>query len=927
MGMVCSAALAAAMVSCSDTPTQSGDTPSANVAAASDSVQLTYICGNMFRIRNRSFEPRQVRWGTYNVPSDTGSLRLRGRDVGAAQVDYFVTAQTKGTMRLFVGTRLVDTKANGNKAACAEPVDTSGFPMVRLVAGARPELEPQYVLPDGTVSTRSMIVLRFRPASSNAQRRDFQRRFGAQLVRASRLYHTFRVVPTDSTSSSMDALDAAISAHPAVQGMAFLKTLDRVTFDGARYPNDGGGLKRADYLAGAASTWVANHLRLPQAWWCENGAYGANKPVLAVYETNVAPLPADLTTAIDSGVTTFTIPANLVTTPAPPAALAFVEDHGLFVASMLAAVGDNNSGTTGVLWKADLRIFSGDARGNLGWAISEFNATQVASILRASPRVLSLSSDFRYPDTTRVGTLADTVALGHAVESMRTLLDSLPGLLIVKAAGNDYHASNYSLLSEGRRALLLDALIALKDSGYASRIILVGSSTKSATRSSFSNSQPGKLDIYAPGENVPGLDRNGGVRLDSGTSFATPIVAGIAGMLLSADPSLSAADVKDLLLRGARDSVEMSNGTDSLPRPIDAGVYEADAFGSLRLLASRAGTPLCGARIVPLVDRDTALRRVLVYRYQNATPEAITFRASGSNTFMRVSPAPGGRSFSVDADTARIASLTSSGWSIGTLAGFSTVRFGERDTILAIRTPTVCSACESVTLARADSGRRNTWSSERVHGPSLALSPDGNAIGWIDSSQVHVRRIGRPSIDVQGHWYAVRQQRSWTIVRASAFSHDGTQLALGVTRAECPPFGGGGPPDDGILLSVRGRGRVRAARERAALDIYVPGVGAENCEAAAGVAVWDELVNRSWIEDYELSPSSSAATQHVRPSELGYISWLDASDGGHRWEFKRTESVVTCALVADRRTTLSRLFERSLPYGECDPVRKWWNVY
>lgn len=37
----------------------------------------------------------------------------------------FVTARTKGTMRLFVGTTLIATKANGSKAACAAPVDSS----------------------------------------------------------------------------------------------------------------------------------------------------------------------------------------------------------------------------------------------------------------------------------------------------------------------------------------------------------------------------------------------------------------------------------------------------------------------------------------------------------------------------------------------------------------------------------------------------------------------------------------------------------------------------------------------------------------------------------------------------------------------------------------------------------------------------------
>ncbi len=116
------------VLSCTDTPLQ---VPASSVAAAvsgTDSVALTYICGNMFRVRNSSFEPRSVHWDIYNAsPADTGSLRARGRDVGASYAAFFVTARTQGTMRLFVGATLVATKANGNTAACAAPVDTSSF--------------------------------------------------------------------------------------------------------------------------------------------------------------------------------------------------------------------------------------------------------------------------------------------------------------------------------------------------------------------------------------------------------------------------------------------------------------------------------------------------------------------------------------------------------------------------------------------------------------------------------------------------------------------------------------------------------------------------------------------------------------------------------------------------------------------------------
>jgi hypothetical protein len=923
MGLVCSAALAAAMVSCSETPTQSGDSLSANVAAASDSVQLTYICGNMFRIRNRSFEPRQVRWGTYNVPSDTGSLRVRGRDVGAAQVDYFVTAQTKGTMRLFVGTRLVDTKANGNKAACAEPGDASALPDEGVRSNLDYFSEPKIVQSDSVVFSRTVVDVEFESGASAATVRAFQRKFHAQLVgRPGDGFYLFRIPDSGVHEAGRADLLNAMAGAEGVRSVVFYSLAGARKESGARFPNDGSASSRAAMLSGSGLAWYAPRLRLPQAWWCETGQYGSPRPKLAVFEHGApATLPEDIANSVtlqyvadgwkrDTAIARRTSRRDST----------WYWNHSVGVTAAASARGDNSIGVAGASWNSDVRLLTLDNVGGFSPGADVFGQLIVPELIRQQPRILSLSSDF-VEWTGR----AHARAVAGAKRDFQRLLAFAPELLIVVASGNDATVGPLSEIQVHKRPVLLSALLELRDvPQIGSRIVVVGASDRSGSRWDKSNALGGQLDIYAPGQAIPALRYSGAVEPDSGTSWSAPTVAGIAALLFASNPRLSPAMVKDFLLRGARDSVEMSNGTDSLPRPIDAGVYEVDAFGSLRLLASRAGTPLCGARIVPLVDRDTALRRVLVYRYQNATPEAITFRASGSNTFMRVSPAPGGRSFSVDADTARIASLTSSGWSIGTLAGFSTVRFGERDTVLAVMTPSSCPACVSVTLARAQGGRDNSWSAEPVHGPSLALAPDGSAIGWADTSHVHVRRIGKPSVDVQGHWYTNRQQRTWTLIRGSAFSHDGGHLAFAVTRAECPPIGGGGPPDDGILFSIRGGRRVRPPAVRPLLDLYVPGEGfgfeAENCPGSGGVPLFNEFVNRSWLEAYTLAASSGAATLLTRPSEPGYIPWLDVSEGGTRWEFKRTQSILLCAVAGERLTTLSRLFDRSLPASECDPI-------
>lgn len=65
-----------------------------------------------------------------------------------------------------------------------------------------------------------------------------------------------------------------------------------------------------------------------------------------------------------------------------------------------------------------------------------------------------------------------------------------------------------------------------------------------------------KPEVVAPGTNILGangfdLPEQPWVRM-SGTSIASPYIAGLVGLMLSRDPSLTAAQINGILLRGAR---------------------------------------------------------------------------------------------------------------------------------------------------------------------------------------------------------------------------------------------------------------------------------------------------------------------------------------------------------------------------------------
>ncbi|MFJ4275373.1 S8 family serine peptidase [Streptomyces coelicoflavus] len=87
--------------------------------------------------------------------------------------------------------------------------------------------------------------------------------------------------------------------------------------------------------------------------------------------------------------------------------------------------------------------------------------------------------------------------------------------------------------------------------------ITVGATTSSDTRSSFSNY--GRcLDLFAPGSDIVSTHNGGGQTSMSGTSMASPHVAGAAALYLSAHPGAAPQEVRDALVNGA-DQGEVGN--------------------------------------------------------------------------------------------------------------------------------------------------------------------------------------------------------------------------------------------------------------------------------------------------------------------------------------------------------------------------------
>lgn len=153
------------------------------------------------------------------------------------------------------------------------------------------------------------------------------------------------------------------------------------------------------------------------------------------------------------------------------------------------------------------------------------------------------------------------------------------GILVVAAAGNSGPACNS-----------INSPLAIYD-----KTLTVGSTTSSDTISGFSargaitvdGSIRLKPDVSAPGSSIRSAQLNGAYSNSSGTSMASPHVAGVAALLISANPTLAGNPelLKRILLSSsvAKSSTQTCNGIDGSQSPNNTfGWGRLDALAAIK---------------------------------------------------------------------------------------------------------------------------------------------------------------------------------------------------------------------------------------------------------------------------------------------------------------------------------------------------------
>ncbi len=197
----------------------------------------------------------------------------------------------------------------------------------------------------------------------------------------------------------------------------------------------------------------------------------------------------------------------------------FRDGHGTHVAGIAAARGSNITGVTGVSWKSRIMPLAVQEYHTGGLPISAVaNALVYAEVNGAD--VINLS----------LGTYYDSMTLRNAINFVKRAV-------IVCAAGNDGTDNDTCPLYPA--------------SYPQSNLIAVAATDANDQRAFFSNYGRNSVDVAAPGVNILSTFTRHidpyGYRFLSGTSMATPMVSGLAALLLSFDPTLSTAQVVSII--------------------------------------------------------------------------------------------------------------------------------------------------------------------------------------------------------------------------------------------------------------------------------------------------------------------------------------------------------------------------------------------
>ncbi|MEX0966888.1 MAG: S8 family peptidase [Bacteroidia bacterium] len=209
--------------------------------------------------------------------------------------------------------------------------------------------------------------------------------------------------------------------------------------------------------------------------------------------------------------------------------------HGTHVAGIVAAVRDNGIGMDGIAEDVEIMAVRVVPDGD---EYDKDVANGIRYAVDNGANIINMSFGKKY--SANVGVVAE--AIQYAASK---------GVLMIHAAGNDAENNDkvihYPTVREGM------------DEEPEAWLVTGASSMETGLRlpGIFSNYGRRTVDLFAPGVDIYSLKPGDKYAVNSGTSMAAPATAGVAALVMSYYPDLTAVQVKQLLVESAQDHGKM----------------------------------------------------------------------------------------------------------------------------------------------------------------------------------------------------------------------------------------------------------------------------------------------------------------------------------------------------------------------------------
>jgi thermitase len=249
-----------------------------------------------------------------------------------------------------------------------------------------------------------------------------------------------------------------------------------------------------------SDAWHLRTIRAPNAW----SQAKAGGIVVAVLDTGVEATHPDLADRLLRGYNS----ADGSTDTSP------IHPHGTRVAGAVAAATDNATGVAAVAWDASIL------------PVRVTNRTDGVASFSDIARGLTWAAD----SGARVANISYGVTPSGTVSNAAQYMRNKGGVVVV-AAGNSGSDLGYD------------------DNPHMISVSATTSSDSLASWSSYGN----YVNLSAPGASILTTNTDARYATASGTSFASPVTAGVAALVMGANGSLKSADVEQVLFDTADD--------------------------------------------------------------------------------------------------------------------------------------------------------------------------------------------------------------------------------------------------------------------------------------------------------------------------------------------------------------------------------------